>query len=131
MTTRLFCLTFVFLVTSVGCTSSRKADDPANSLGSVIYLSDGEPAAALATGPFVLTDVMIDGHAWEVFTSTDAACKARDGGSLFDLVEPADKPTTAQNHHGMNLMVTAGKTLCFHSSIGQTKLVWAGIRAGR
>lgn len=113
------------------CSSSSPSNEQSakNALGGVEYLSDSEAPLALGTGPLFLTDVMIDGSAWEIFMSSDSTCKNRDSGTLFQWLEPAYKPTEPQSHHGMKLFVAAGKALCFHSSVGQTKLVWAGSRA--
>lgn len=119
-------------LTVVACNSSShstEGQDPKSALGGVVYRSDTEPSLALGAGPLFVTDVMIDGNAGELFTSPDASCKERIAETLFEWNVPKYKPSELQSHHGMKLFVAAGKTLCFHSSAGQTKLVWAGSRS--
>jgi hypothetical protein len=122
----------VVAMTHAACSPSSKlsaADDPQRYVGGSLYLSAEEPARSLGTGPLFLTDVMIDSSMGEIFMTADPSCKETEpGGHLFDWSTPIDTPTQLESHHGMRLLVPAGKTLCLHSLQNQAKLVWAGFR---
>lgn len=119
---------FLMLAACDAASRSAPTHDPSKSLGGVVYLSDSEEVRALASGPLFLTDVIIDGQAGEVFVASDELCRKKDGDGLFNWNVPEYKPTEVQSHHGMRIFVATGRTLCFQSSKGQSKLVWSGSR---
>jgi len=136
MNMRMLLVAFAVSVTQGACkTSSRPnaADDPQRSVGGisdfgpVTDISQKEPTRVLETGPFFLTDVMIDGYWGKIFTARDAACKEEDPHNLFEWQTPVDALPQLQSHHGMRLWVPAGRTLCFEAT-KRTKVVWAGFR---
>jgi hypothetical protein len=124
--------TLAVAITHAACSPSSKpsaADDPQRYVGGSLYLSAEEPARSLGTGPLFLTDVMIDSSMGNIFVTGDPTCKETEpGGHRFDWSTPTDTPPHVESHHGMRLLVPAGKTLCLRSLQGQAKLVWAGFR---
>jgi hypothetical protein len=133
MNMRMLLAVLAISMTHAACDRSSRpsaADDPQRSVGGSHFLSENE-TQPLATGPFFLTDVMIDGGSGRVITSRDAACKdkdAEDRGALFEWNFPIDASAEARSHHGMRLLIAQGKTVCLKVFGRQTRLVWAGFR---
>ena len=138
MNMRMLLAALAISVPHTACDRSSRAnaaEDPQRYVGGAFYLSAGEhpqsKTVPLGTGPFFLTDLMIEDGMGEIVTSTDPECKnkeAEDHGKLFTWLFPYGERTDVESHHGMRLLIAEGKTLCFKVMSQQTHLVWAGFR---
>lgn len=114
-------------ITACTPTSTKPAsEDPERALGGVVFLaSDGE-LKPLETGPFFLTNLMIEGESGAIFSTADPSCKEKEL-NLFEWPAGSGETSGLRSHHGMRLFIPKGNVLCA-KAWGQARIVWAAFR---